>query len=87
VKRTSVAPAAVKISPATSRILKQRMKTADEGRLVSADKARERSGAGLQGPLDRPSWHSSRKTSSISMRRDAGEPARVLAGQPGTPGE
>jgi hypothetical protein len=33
---------AVKISPATSRILKQRMKTADEGRLVSAEKARQR---------------------------------------------
>jgi len=33
---------AVEISLATSRILKQRMKTADEGRLVSAEKARQR---------------------------------------------
>jgi hypothetical protein len=33
---------AVEISPAISRILKQRMKTADEGRLVSAEKARQR---------------------------------------------
>jgi hypothetical protein len=33
---------AVEISPATSRILKQRMKTADEGRLVSVEKARQR---------------------------------------------
>ena len=33
---------AVEVSPATSRILKQRMKTADEGRLVPADKARQR---------------------------------------------
>jgi hypothetical protein len=33
---------AVKISPATSRLLKQRMKTADEGRLVSGEKARQR---------------------------------------------
>jgi len=33
---------AVEISSATSRILKQRMKTADEGRLVSAEKARQR---------------------------------------------
>jgi len=33
---------AVEISPATSRLLKQRMKTADEGRLVPADKARQR---------------------------------------------
>ncbi|MBZ5618678.1 MAG: hypothetical protein LAQ69_08150 [Acidobacteriia bacterium] len=33
---------ATEISPATSRILKQRMKTADEGRLVSAEKARQR---------------------------------------------
>jgi hypothetical protein len=33
---------AVEISPATSRILKQRMKTANEGRLVSAAKARQR---------------------------------------------
>jgi hypothetical protein len=32
----------VEVSPATSRILRQRMKTADEGRLVSAAKARER---------------------------------------------
>jgi len=32
----------VEISPATSRILKQRMKTADEGRLVSGEKARQR---------------------------------------------
>jgi len=30
----------VEISPATSRILKRRMKTADEGRLVSAQEAR-----------------------------------------------
>jgi hypothetical protein len=33
---------AVEISAKTSRILKQRMKTADEGRLVSAEKARQR---------------------------------------------
>jgi plasmid stabilization system protein ParE len=33
---------AVEISPATSRLLKQRMKTADAGRLVPADKARQR---------------------------------------------
>lgn len=33
---------AVEISPATSRILKQRTKTADEGRLDPADKARQR---------------------------------------------
>jgi hypothetical protein len=33
---------AVEISAATSRILKQRMKSADEGRLVSAEKARQR---------------------------------------------
>ncbi|HUI79054.1 MAG TPA: hypothetical protein VLY24_14105 [Bryobacteraceae bacterium] len=33
---------AVEISPTTSRILKQRMKTAEEGRLVSADQARRR---------------------------------------------
>jgi hypothetical protein len=32
----------VEISPATSRILKQRMKTADEGRVVSAETARQR---------------------------------------------
>ena len=32
----------VEIDPATSRILKQRIKTADEGRLVSAEQARER---------------------------------------------
>ena len=32
----------VEISPATSRILKQRIKTADRGRLVPAPKARER---------------------------------------------
>ncbi len=32
----------VEISPAISRILKQRMKTADEGRVVSAEKARQR---------------------------------------------
>jgi hypothetical protein len=32
----------VEISQATSRILKQRMKSADEGRLVSAEKARQR---------------------------------------------
>jgi len=32
----------VEISPATSRILKQRMKSADEGRLVSAKEARQR---------------------------------------------
>jgi hypothetical protein len=32
----------VEVSPATSRLLKQRMKTADEGRLVPADKARQR---------------------------------------------
>lgn len=32
----------VEISPATSRVLKQRMKTADEGRLVSTEKARQR---------------------------------------------
>jgi hypothetical protein len=30
----------VEISPATSRILKQRMKTDDEGRLVSAQESR-----------------------------------------------
>jgi hypothetical protein len=33
---------AVQVSPATNRLLKQRMKTADDGRLVSAEKARER---------------------------------------------
>ncbi|MGD0298362.1 MAG: hypothetical protein ABSE86_14755 [Bryobacteraceae bacterium] len=33
---------AVEISPATSRLLKQRMKAAVEGRLVPADKARQR---------------------------------------------
>jgi hypothetical protein len=33
---------AVEVSPATSRVLKQRIKSADEGRLVSAPKARER---------------------------------------------
>ena len=33
---------AVEISPATSRILKQRMRTADEGRVVSAEMARQR---------------------------------------------
>jgi len=33
---------AVEISPATGRLLKQRMKTAVEGRLVPADKARQR---------------------------------------------
>ena len=33
---------AVEISQKTSRILKQRMKTADEGRLVSGEKARQR---------------------------------------------
>jgi hypothetical protein len=33
---------AVEISPATSRLLKQRTKTADEGRLVSAEKACQR---------------------------------------------
>ena len=32
----------VEISPDTSRILTERMKSADEGRLVSAAKARER---------------------------------------------
>jgi hypothetical protein len=32
----------VEISPATSRILKQRAKTAEEGRLVSAEQARQR---------------------------------------------
>jgi hypothetical protein len=32
----------VEIGPATSRILKQRAKTADEGRLVSAEQARLR---------------------------------------------
>ncbi len=32
----------VEISPATSRILKQRIKTADEDRLVSAKEARQR---------------------------------------------
>ena len=32
----------VEISSRTNRILKQRMKTADEGRLVSAEKARQR---------------------------------------------
>jgi hypothetical protein len=32
----------VEISPATRRILKQRIKTADEGRLVSAEEARRR---------------------------------------------
>jgi predicted transcriptional regulator len=34
--------APVEVSSATSRILKQRMKTADEGRLVSAEEARKR---------------------------------------------
>jgi hypothetical protein len=33
---------AVQVSPATNRILQQRMKTADEGRLVPAEKARHR---------------------------------------------
>jgi hypothetical protein len=33
---------AVEVSPATSRLLKRRMKTADEGRLVPAGKARQR---------------------------------------------
>ena len=33
---------AIEISPATSRLLKERMKTADEGRLVSGEKARQR---------------------------------------------
>jgi hypothetical protein len=33
---------AVQISQKTSRILKQRMKTADEGRLVSGERARQR---------------------------------------------
>jgi len=33
---------AVEISPATSRILSQRMKTSDEGRMVPAEKARQR---------------------------------------------
>ena len=33
---------AVEISPATNRLLKQRMKTADEGHLVPAEKARQR---------------------------------------------
>jgi hypothetical protein len=32
----------VEISPATSHILKQRIRTADEGRLVSAEEARRR---------------------------------------------
>jgi hypothetical protein len=32
----------MEIDPATSRILKQRLKTAGEGRLVSAGQARER---------------------------------------------
>ena len=32
----------VAISPATSRILKKRMKSADEGRVVPADEARQR---------------------------------------------
>jgi hypothetical protein len=32
----------VEIDSATSRILKQRIKTADEGRLVSAEQARQR---------------------------------------------
>jgi len=32
----------VEITPGTSRILKQRMKTADEGRLVSSGRARQR---------------------------------------------
>jgi len=32
----------VGINSATSRLLKQRIKTADEGRLVPADKARQR---------------------------------------------
>jgi hypothetical protein len=32
----------VDIGPTTSRILKRRMKTADEGRLVSSEKARQR---------------------------------------------
>ena len=41
-KRTSVPPRAVTIIQATSRILKQRMKTADEGRLLSAEEARQR---------------------------------------------
>ena len=31
---------AIEVSPGTSRILKERMKTADEGRLVSAEEAR-----------------------------------------------
>jgi len=33
---------AVEVNPATARILKQRMKNADEGRLVSGEKARRR---------------------------------------------
>jgi hypothetical protein len=33
---------AVEVSPSISRTLKQRIKTADEGRLVSAEKARQR---------------------------------------------
>lgn len=46
-KATSIDPfvsnePAVEISPATGRLLKQRMKTADEGRLVPAGKARQR---------------------------------------------
>ena len=32
----------IEISPAIGRILKQRMKTADEGRVVSAEEARKR---------------------------------------------
>jgi hypothetical protein len=32
----------VEIGPTTSHILKQRIKTADEGRLVSGEKARQR---------------------------------------------
>jgi hypothetical protein len=33
---------AVEISPPTSRVLKERMKSADEGRLVTAERARQR---------------------------------------------
>ena len=32
----------IEVGPATSRVLKQRMKTADQGRLISAEKARQR---------------------------------------------
>jgi len=40
---------------ATSRILKQRMKTADEGRVVPAEKPRSESSNGFQNPLPRRS--------------------------------